>query len=74
MNLQKKIKRHSKIPRARHSQRICAVWDIYDIVAPLVTRAVVAHAGAVRHNLSLPEERDSREYLTGVPNGFPSNP
>ena len=24
------------------------VWDIYDIVAPLVTRAVVAHAGAVR--------------------------
>jgi hypothetical protein len=23
-------------------------WDIYDIVAPLVTRAVVAHAGAVR--------------------------
>lgn len=25
------------------------VWDIYDIVAPLVTRVVVAHAGAVRH-------------------------
>jgi len=24
------------------------VWDIYDVVAPLVTRAVVAHAGAVR--------------------------
>lgn len=24
------------------------VWDIYDIVEPLVTRAVVAHAGAVR--------------------------
>jgi len=24
------------------------VWDIYDIVAPLVMRAVVAHAGAVR--------------------------
>ena len=24
------------------------VWDIYDIVAPRVTRAVVAHAGAVR--------------------------
>ena len=24
------------------------VWDIYDIVAPLVTRTVVAHAGAVR--------------------------
>ncbi|MBI4759809.1 MAG: IS110 family transposase [Chloroflexota bacterium] len=24
------------------------VWDIYDIVAPLVTRVVVAHAGAVR--------------------------
>ncbi len=24
------------------------VWDIYDIVAPLVTRAVVAHAGDVR--------------------------
>src|SRR3972149_828235 len=24
------------------------VWDIYDIVAPLATRAVVAHAGAVR--------------------------
>jgi transposase len=24
------------------------VWDIYDIVAPLVTRPVVAHAGAVR--------------------------
>ena len=24
------------------------VWDIYDIVAPLVTRALVAHAGAVR--------------------------
>ncbi len=24
------------------------VWDIYDIVAPLVIRAVVAHAGAVR--------------------------
>jgi transposase len=24
------------------------VWDIYDIVAPLVSRAVVAHAGAVR--------------------------
>ena len=24
------------------------VWDIYDIVSPLVTRAVVAHAGAVR--------------------------
>ena len=24
------------------------VWDICDIVAPLVTRAVVAHAGAVR--------------------------
>jgi hypothetical protein len=24
------------------------VWDIYDIVAPLTTRTVVAHAGAVR--------------------------
>lgn len=24
------------------------VWDIYDIVSPLVTRTVVAHAGAVR--------------------------
>ena len=24
------------------------VWDIYDIVAPLVTRTLVAHAGAVR--------------------------
>jgi hypothetical protein len=24
------------------------VWDIYDIVAPLVTRTAVAHAGAVR--------------------------
>ena len=24
------------------------VWDIYDIVAPLATRTVVAHAGAVR--------------------------
>ena len=24
------------------------VWDIYDIVAPLVTHVVVAHAGAVR--------------------------
>jgi len=24
------------------------VWDIYDVVAPLVTRTVVAHAGAVR--------------------------
>jgi hypothetical protein len=24
------------------------VWDIYDVVAPLVTRSVVAHAGAVR--------------------------
>jgi hypothetical protein len=24
------------------------VWDIYDIVAPLTTRIVVAHAGAVR--------------------------
>ena len=24
------------------------VWDIYDVVAPLVTRVVVAHAGAVR--------------------------
>lgn len=24
------------------------MWDLYDIVAPLVTRAVVAHAGAVR--------------------------
>jgi hypothetical protein len=26
------------------------VWDIYDIVAPLVTRAVVAHAGADRRS------------------------
>jgi hypothetical protein len=24
------------------------VWDIYDIVAPLVSRTLVAHAGAVR--------------------------
>lgn len=24
------------------------VWDIYDIVAPLATRTLVAHAGAVR--------------------------
>ena len=24
------------------------VWDLYDLVAPLVTRALVAHAGAVR--------------------------
>lgn len=24
------------------------VWDVYDVVAPLVSRAVVAHAGAVR--------------------------
>ncbi len=26
----------------------CNVWDIYDIVAPLVSKTVVAHAGKVR--------------------------
>lgn len=29
-------------------ETITNVWDIYDIIAPLVTRTVVAHAGAVR--------------------------
>ena len=30
------------------SETTTNVWDIYDIVAPLVSRTVVAHAGAVR--------------------------
>ena len=30
------------------SETTTKVWDIYDIVAPLVSRTVVAHAGAVR--------------------------
>jgi hypothetical protein len=37
------------------------VWDIYDIVAPLVTRTVVAHAGAVRQIAEARVKTDSED-------------
>jgi hypothetical protein len=35
------------------SETTANVWDIYNIVAPLVTRAVVAHAGAFCRSLTV---------------------
>jgi len=37
------------------------VWDIYDVVAPLVTRVVVAHAGAVRQIAEARVETDKED-------------
>jgi len=37
------------------------VWDIYDIVSPLVTRTVVAHAGAVRQIAEARVKPDSED-------------
>lgn len=42
------------------------VWDIYDIVAPLVGYVVMAHAGEVRHCRNAGEDEQER-YRTAHP-------
>jgi transposase len=37
------------------------VWDIYDLVAPLVSRAVVAHAGGVRQIVEARVKTDKKD-------------
>jgi transposase len=45
------------------------VWDIYDIVAPLVTRAVVAHAGAVRQIAEARVKTDTEDITPALAGG-----
>ena len=40
------------------------VWDVYDIVSPLVTKAVVAHAGKVRQIAEARVKTDKEDCLS----------
>ncbi len=45
------------------------VWEIYDIVAPLVTRVVVAHAGAVRQIAEARVKTDTEDITPALAGG-----
>ena len=50
------------------------VWDIYDIVAPLASRTVVAHAGAVRQIAEARVKTDKEDVTPALAGGAREKP